>query len=187
VASLLFYALSAIAVLCALGVVISRNPMQSVLNLLGSFVALAAIYLLSGFQFLAAAQILVYAGAIMVLFIFVVMLLNLTDREEGQSVWMGLFNGRILGSLAVFAGLAISGLIVTTGNFAAVDGAALDAAHTGGLDNMTSLAEVLFSKYMLPFEAASLLLLATLVGVMLLAKRERSTPAPGSKDRDVKA
>ena len=50
------------------------------------------------------------------------MLLNLTDREEGQSVWMGLFNGRILGSLAVFAGLAISGLIVTTGNLAAVDG-----------------------------------------------------------------
>ncbi|MDE0897077.1 MAG: NADH-quinone oxidoreductase subunit J, partial [Planctomycetota bacterium] len=84
------------------------------------------------------------------------------------------------------AGLAISGLIATPGNFAAVDGAALDAAHTGGLDNMTSLAEVLFSKYMLPFEAASLLLLATLVGVMLLAKRERSTPAPGSKDRSVK-
>ena len=170
----LFYALAAIAILCALGVVIARNPMQSVLNLLGSFVALAAIYLLLGFQFLAAAQILVYAGAIMVLFIFVVMLLNLTDREEGQSILMGLFNGRVIGSLAVFAGLAISGLIATTGNFAAVD----SSAHDGNLDDMTSIAEVLFSKYMLPFEAASLLLLATLVGVMLLAKRERA----GSED-----
>ncbi len=176
-ASPLFYALSAIAILCALGVVIARNPMQSVLNLLGSFVALAAIYLLSGFQFLAAAQILVYAGAIMVLFIFVVMLLNLTDREEGQPILMGLFNGRVIGSLAVFAGLAVSGLISTTGNFAAVDA----SAHGGDLDNMESLAGVLFSKYMLPFEAASLLLLATLVGVMLLAKRERSGSQGGGQ------
>ncbi|MFT6713596.1 MAG: NADH-quinone oxidoreductase subunit J, partial [Planctomycetota bacterium] len=89
--------------------------MQSVLNLLGSFVALSAIYLMAGFQFLAAAQILVYAGAIMVLFIFVVMLLNLTDREEGQSIVMGLFNGRVIGSLAVFAGLIIAGVLATTG------------------------------------------------------------------------
>jgi len=177
VASPLFYALSAIAILCALGVVIARNPMQSVLNLLGSFVALAAIYLVIGFEFLAAAQILVYAGAIMVLFIFVVMLLNLTDREEGQSVWMGLFNGRVIGSFAVFAGIAISGLIATTGNFAAVD----SSAHDGRLDDMVPLAEVLFSKYMLPFEAASLLLLATLVGVMLLAKRERSGANKGGQ------
>jgi NADH-quinone oxidoreductase subunit J len=151
--------------------------MQSVLNLLGSFVAVAAIYLLAGFQFLAAAQILVYAGAIMVLFIFVVMLLNLTDREESQSVWMGLFNGRILGSLAVFAGLTVSGLIAANGNFAPVD----TISHDGNLDNMTLLAEVLFSKYMLPFEAASLLLLATLVGVMLLAKRERNGERHGAQ------
>lgn len=176
-ASPLFYALSAIAILCALGVVIARNPMQSVLNLLGSFVALSAIYLLSGFQFLAAAQILVYAGAIMVLFIFVVMLLNLTDREEGQSVLMGLFSGRVIGSLAVFAGLTIAGVLATTGNFAAVD----SSAHDGNFDHMESLAGVLFSKYMLPFEAASLLLLATLVGVMLLAKRERSGSQGGDQ------
>ena len=177
--SLLFYALAAVSVACALGVVVARSPMQSVLNLLGSFVCLAVIYLLMGFQFLATAQILVYAGAIMVLFPFVVMLLNLTDAEPGQSWIMGLFNGRVLGSVASFLGLAALGVMAAGG--ATFEAFAEDpAAVDGGLDPLYTLSEVLFSKYMLPFEAASLLLLATMVGVMLLAKRERgedATPA----------
>ena len=167
--SLLFYALAAVAVACAVGVVASRSPMQSVLNLLGSFVCLAVIYLLMGFQFLAAAQLLVYAGAIMVLFLFVVMLLNLTDKAPKASLFLGLFDGRVLASLAAFLGLAAMGAIAAgTENLGA--GA---VSPEGGLDPLNSVAQVLFSKYMLPFEAASLLLLATMVGVMLLAKRER--------------
>ncbi|MDF1797768.1 MAG: NADH-quinone oxidoreductase subunit J [Planctomycetota bacterium] len=173
VTTLLFYAMAAVSVACALGVVVSRSPMQSVLNLLGSFLALAVVYLLMGFQFLATAQVLVYAGAIMVLFLFVVMLLNLTDKEPAQSWLMGLFNGRVLGSLASFLGLAALGMLAAGGaTFEAFEGG-LDGSHEGGLDPIYSVAEVLFSKYMLPFEAASVLLLATMVGVMLLAKRER--------------
>jgi len=168
--------MAAVSVACAIGVVVARSPMQSVLNLLGSFVCLAVIYLLMGFQFLATAQILVYAGAIMVLFLFVVMLLNLTDAEPGQSWIMGLFNGRVLGSLASFLGLAALGLLAAGGaTFEAF--AENPASREGGLDPLYDLSEVLFSKYMLPFEAASLLLLATMVGVMLLAKRERPDEA----------
>jgi NADH-quinone oxidoreductase subunit J len=179
VVSLLFYALAAVSVACAVGVVASRSPMQSVLNLLGSFVSLAVIYLLMGFQFLATAQVLVYAGAIMVLFLFVVMLLNLTDKEPGQPWLMGLFNGRVLGSVTAFLGLAALGLLAAGGATFEAFGPGLDASHEGGLDPLVPLAEVLFSKYMLPFEAASLLLLATMVGVMLLAKRERGADGPG--------
>lgn len=168
--SLLFYALAAVAVACAIGVVASRSPMQSVLNLLGSFVCLAVIYLLMGFQFLAAVQILVYAGAIMVLFLFVVMLLNLTDKAPKSSLFLGLFSPKVLGALAAFFGLAAAGALAAGSEVAGEMG----VVPEGGLDPIVGIAEVLFSKYMLPFEAASLLLLATMVGVMLLAKRERS-------------
>jgi len=170
VVSLLFYALAAVAVACAVGVVASRSPMQSVLNLLGSFVCLAVIYLLMGFQFLAAVQILVYAGAIMVLFLFVVMLLNLSDKAPKPSLFLGLFDPRVLGALAAFFGLAAAGALAAGGEVAGE----LGPIPEGGYDPLQGLAEVLFSKYMLPFEAASLLLLATMVGVMLLAKRERN-------------
>ena len=81
-AEVLFYALSALAILFALGVVLARSPMLSVISLLGTFFCLSVVYLLAGFQFLAAAQVLVYAGAILVLFLFTVMLLN-AAREDG--------------------------------------------------------------------------------------------------------
>ncbi len=78
----IFYICAAAAIAGALGVIASRSPIGSVLSLLGTFFALAVIYLLAGFQFLAAVQILVYGGAIMVLFLFVIMLLNLGQPEE---------------------------------------------------------------------------------------------------------
>lgn len=170
--NLLFYALAAVAVACALGVVVVRSPMQSVLNLLGSFVCLSVIYLLMGFQFMAAVQILVYAGAIMVLFLFVVMLLNLTDQEGRKPAFLELFDARVIAALAAFFGLVGVAIAVTgqTAGQLATPG----MVPEGGFDEIEALATVLFSKYMLPFEAASLLLLATMVGVMLLAKRERA-------------
>ena len=170
--SLIFYAMAAVAVACAVGVVAVRSPMQSVLNLLGSFVCLSVIYLLMGFQFMAAVQILVYAGAIIVLFLFVVMLLNLTDAAPKASLVLGLFDPRVIAAFAGFFGLTGVAIAIATRGTSSI-GAAADVPE-GGFDSIQSLAEVLFSKYMLPFEAASLLLLATMVGVMLLAKRERA-------------
>lgn len=171
-AETLFYLLAAGAVGCGVGVVTARMPIFSVLSLLGSFFCLSAIYLLAGFQFLAATQLLVYAGAIMVLFLFVIMLLNLSDPEELEK-YTGM---SLVGKRATIAGataltLALVGVAGTGHGTEFVP----NPVHAGGIDELNGLAAVLFSRYALPFEAASLLLLATMVGVITLAKRQRSS------------
>ena len=170
-AETLFYLLAAGAVGFAVGVVRARMPLFSVLSLLGAFFCLSGIYLLAGFQFLAATQLLVYAGAIMVLFLFVIMLLNMGDEEElERHAGTGLSGRR----LAV-AGAA-AGLLTLVGILSAGWGPPLvvtEAVGAKGVDEIEAIAAVLFSRYMLPFEAASLLLLATMIAVMALAKRQR--------------
>jgi NADH-quinone oxidoreductase subunit J len=190
VAETLFYAFALAAVAFAIGTVASRSPMASVLSLLGAFVALAGIYLLAGFEFLAAAQVIVYAGAIMVLFLFVIMLLNLGNLDS-----LAEHPARALGKRRVaLAALAAAGLLAVTlaaasrpiqaaGGAAArrVDGAG-GAAGGQRIDQILpsapgdSIAGLLFSRYLLPFEASSLILLAALVAVITLAKRERRAP-----------
>lgn len=174
-AETLFYALALAAVGFAVGVISARSPMISVLSLLGTFVCLALVYLLAGFQFLAAAQVLVYAGAIMVLFLFVVMLLNLTDLakvEEHPTRTLGMPRVAVAGASA-----GVLGMLALL--------ASADVPHTApdpamlaqGFDGLEPIAVALFSRYLLPFEAASLLLLATMVGVIVLAKRQRAAAA----------
>jgi NADH-quinone oxidoreductase subunit J len=178
VAEILFYALSALTLLFGLGVVLAKSPMMSVLSLLGSFFCLAVIYLLAGFQFLAAAQILVYAGAILVLFLFVIMLLNLGDMgaiAERSNSFLDSTAARIGAVLAV--GVAVVGL-------AAASRAAFQPLRVEpgqGLDDLGALATQLFGRYSLAFEAASLLLLATMVAVITLAKRQRRTTKDGGR------
>jgi NADH-quinone oxidoreductase subunit J len=171
VAEALFYLLAAAAVLFAVGVVRARMPLFSVLNLLGAFFCLAGIYLLCGFPFLAATQLLVYAGAIIVLFLFVIMLLNLGDEAEIERQAGLSLSGRRLFVAGTSA--ALLGLV----GLAAAGASTVFAADTlpegRALDDLPMLAHRLFSRYMLPFEAASLLLLATMVAVIVLAKRER--------------
>ncbi|HEX6885358.1 MAG TPA: NADH-quinone oxidoreductase subunit J [Planctomycetota bacterium] len=170
-AEALFYVLAALAILSAVGVVRARMPLFSVLSLLGTFFCLAAIYLLAGFPFLAAVQLLVYAGAIMVLFLFVIMLLNLGDAAELERHAGLSLSGRrlfVAGASAALLGLVGLGAAELRTGFAA-EAVPADRA----LDDLDTLARLLFSRYMLPFEAASLLLLATMVAVIVLAKRQR--------------
>ncbi len=173
-AEALFYLLAALSVLFAIGVVRARMPMFSVLSLLGTFFCLAGIYLLAGFPFLAATQLLVYAGAIMVLFLFVIMLLNLGDEAE-----LAKHAGLSLSGRRLFVGCASAALLGLIG-LAAADVDSQFAADTlpsaRALDDLHDLAGLLFTRYMLPFEAASLLLLATMVAVIVLAKRQREKP-----------
>jgi NADH-quinone oxidoreductase subunit J len=177
VAETLFYVLAAFAVLSAVGVVRARMPLFSVLSLLGTFFCLAAIYLLAGFPFIAATQLLVYAGAIMVLFLFVIMLLNLGDEAELQrQTGLSLGGRRLFVAGSAAAILALLGLAV-----AQIDAPfAADTLPDRPLDDLEMIATLLFSRYVLPFEAASLLLLATMVGVILLAKRQRTPPETGA-------
>ena len=178
-AELIFYVLAVLSVVAGLGVVACRNPLFSLLSLLGAFFCLASIYLLAGFQFLAATQLLVYAGAIMVLFLFVIMLLNLGDEKQYAD------RPAVIGKRRVAVAAAAAGLLLFTGALtvglkpvaaAGSDGrtAAPSFETSEGLDDLHSIGELLFSRYALPFEAASLLLLATMVAVIVLAKRQRS-------------
>lgn len=172
-ANALFYLMALVSVACALGVVLAKNPMQCVLSLLGCFFALATIYLLAGFQFLAAAQILVYAGAIMVLFLFVIMLLNL-----GAPGAVDKTDAKMFSRPNAFLVVVIAALLLVVGALAVKKSGVVRAANEmpeHGIDTVKGLAGEMFGRYLLPFEAVSLLLLATAVAVVVLAKRERGT------------
>jgi NADH-quinone oxidoreductase subunit J len=172
VENFLFYLMALCTLAGALGVVLARNPVASVLALLGSFFSLATIYLLAGFQLLAAAQILVYAGAIMVLFLFVIMLLNLGHAGALPDLDREMFSRRRSAlAIAVAAALFIAAAVAITAVERPPEVAEMPV-H--GLDATESLARSLFGPYALPFEATSLLLLATAVAVVVLAKRNRT-------------
>jgi NADH-quinone oxidoreductase subunit J len=181
VANLLFYVMAAATTVAALGVVLAKNPIASILSLLAAFFGLATIYLLAGFQFIAAAQILVYAGAIMVLFLFVIMLLNLGDERTLHPLELSIFRGRGLAMVLVVAvGLFMVAVVAITKQGVRPVGTAMPE-H--GFDDVHLLADAMFSRYLLPFEAVSLLLLATAVAVVVLAKRDRGPRV--SPDREL--
>ena len=172
-AQILFYLLSAAAIAFGVGVVASKSPMRSVLSLLGTFVSLGIIYLLAGFQFLAAAQLLVYAGAILVLFLFVIMLLNMSDLDAVADRSVQALGQRRVAVAAVSAGLL--GIVAILAAGAAGAAAGEPSMPPGGYDRMEWIASLLFSRYMIPFQASAILLLATMIGVLVLAKRRRNT------------
>ena len=178
-AELLFYVLSIVTVVGAISVVVAKSPMMSVIALLVAFFSLAVIYLLAGFQFMAAIQVMVYVGAIMVLFLYVIMLLNLSEIGQAAEADLGFFRGRQASLGAVLAGAItlVALFAVQRGAVRAPDPLAVE--H--GLDSIEAIALALFGRYFLPFEAAGILLLVTMVAVIALAKRQRGpvrTDAP---------
>ena len=173
-ANLLFYLVSLGAVVGSLGVVSAKNPVVSVLSLLGTFFCLATVYLLAGYEFLAAAQILVYAGAIMVLFLFVIMLLNLGSEERVLLDAETAMKRRL--PLVLSVGFALAAL-----SFFAVVGEGQVQAAGGSLPAETStisgMAQLMFGRYLFAFEVASVLLLAAAIAVLMLAKRSKPQEA----------
>jgi len=157
---ILFIILAIVTVGAALLVILSKNPVSSVLYLVLTFFCIAAFYVILGAQFLAAVQIIVYAGAIMVLFLFVVMLLNLRKIEEKGSSFTK--------TLGVMAGALIIILFIT-----AFSGIEVTPPDTTGLTPTESLGERLFTQYLIPFEIASVLLLVAIVGAVVLVKKKR--------------
>ena len=151
----------------ALMVVISKHPVRSVLYLVLTFFMISANYVLMNAQFLAIVNIIVYAGAIMVLFLFVLMLLNLSQENEPKT------------SLFVkLASVITGGLLFVVLIAAFKDGVIV--AQTAGIDGndqglVQNLGQLLFSKYVVPFEVSSVLFIASMVGAILLEKREKQT------------
>jgi NADH-quinone oxidoreductase subunit J len=161
----IFFVLAAIAVLGAVSLIVQRHPIHSALSLIVVMVALAGLYLLMGAEFVAAVQIIVYGGAIMVLFIFVIMLLNAGVEERTN-----------LSKLALYAGIplavAVTGLIG-----AAIVGSKVAATLSttpapGALTSTRTLSTLLFTEFVYPFELTSFLILVAILGAIVLAQRE---------------
>jgi NADH-quinone oxidoreductase subunit J len=166
VETVVFALLAALAVASALFMITHRNPIMSALALIAHFFALAGLYLTLRAQLLAVLQIVVYTGAIMVLVIFVIMLLNLGDEERRHDrtpIWKGV--GFVL-ALGVVAEL---GYVIFGGTAQLPTTLAVRAESFGSVEG---IGEAMFGKFLLPFEMTSLLLLAAIIGAIVLAKKK---------------
>jgi NADH-quinone oxidoreductase subunit J len=165
--SLAFFFLAAFAVTTAVLMVYQRNPVMSAIFLIANFFSLAALYLLLRAQLLAVLEIVVYTGAIMVLVVFVIMLLNLGDEARlGDRVDMKKVIGVVFGA-GLLAELAY---IVLFSRDAALRASLSDQAASIG--TVEAMGRAMFGKFLLPFEITSLLLLAAIVGAVVLAKKK---------------
>ena len=165
----LFFGFAALLVVTSLLVVLHKNPVTSALFLVLAFSSLAGIYLLLHAEFLGMVQIVVYAGAIMVLFLFVIMYLNLQhDVESGVQIAVR----RGIGWLAGAALLLTGGALLRRGWALGPANEMLPDAQAG---NVAAIGKVLYSRYLFPFEITSILLLVAMIGVIVIAKgRARS-------------
>jgi NADH-quinone oxidoreductase subunit J len=156
-----------VAVVSALAMVLNRNPVHSALFLVLNFFVLAVMYLMLGAEFLAAVQVIVYAGAIMVLFLFVIMLLSVKGEEDLTDRLRGMKPFAVIFALV----LLIETAVVLRSEF--VTG--VKGEYTSEVMNHTSSVELigakLFTDYLLPFEVTSVLLLVAIVGAIYMAKR----------------
>jgi NADH-quinone oxidoreductase subunit J len=158
---ILFYIFSALALICGVMILVSRNPVNSAMFLVLTIASLAGLFVLLEAFFLAAVQILVYAGAVMVLFLFVIMLLDLKVEERRK--------------IKVFG---IVGAVIAVGTILAIfvkclHGTRLNVTRAPDFKAGTAdLGKLLFTQYLLPFEIVSVLLLVAMVGVILLSKKD---------------
>ncbi len=173
---MLFYLFAAVAVVASLFVIAQRNPIYSVLLLIASFGALSGLYVLLDAPFVAVTQIIVYAGAIMVLFLFVVMLLNAPaegaeNAESGESAAdrAPVVRGPMRLGAALALGLAVE-LV-----WALTKGGGESGGFAGGsVSSVAQIGRVLFTSYAFQFEVTSVLILVAMVGAVVLARREQS-------------
>ena len=159
---ILFYLFSALVLLCGALVILNRNPVNSAMFLVLSIISMAALFVLLHAFFLAAVQVLVYAGAVIVLFLFVIMLLDLKEEQRRKIKTFGAATGIL--SVAAIGFVFWRSLSQTTLTAAPVMG----TTEGGTLE----LGRLLFTNYALPFEILSVLLLVAMVGVILLSKKD---------------
>ncbi len=161
-----FFIFGGLAVLGAVGVLLCRNPLHAALSLVGTMVSLGVIYILHHAEFIFAVQIMVYAGAVMMLMVFVIMLLNIRlesaqrAKISGSKLFGLLLSGCLMVLLLVPLGVRLTGA-----------GGDMTEAALERVGSVEFIAEKLFSTYLLPFEVASVLLLVGLVGAVTLAKK----------------
>src|SRR5690349_20249653 len=168
----IFLVLAAIAVAGAMNVILQRHPIHSAISLIAVMIALAGLFLLLGSEFIAAIQIIVYAGAIMVLFVFVIMLLNARTEERTNMSRMARYAGV---PLAIFLLIELAYQI---------GAATLSMTPQPAADNMTrGLSMLLFQDFVFPFELTSILILIAILGALVLAQRREGVPAKGGQEK----
>ncbi len=162
--TILFIIFAVVAIVCAFNLVLQKHPISSALSLIGVMGSLAVLYLLLGAEFIAMAQMIVYGGAVMVLFIFVIMLLNAGAEKTSGKSWFA----QIAGLPLLLAFVAVVGFLIR---------AALPVMRTvsfgswvGGTAENIGL--LLFTRYLLPFEVISILILIAILGAVVLARKE---------------
>ena len=166
--SIFFYIVAATAVISGILVVGCRNPINSALSLIMTFFSLATLYVMLDAPFMAAIQVIVYAGAIMVLIVFVIMLLNIRI-ESGKRYMHTRVMGMILGAVVLIETLYV---IVRPASQNLTAKGPIDAAMVLNVGHTELIGRALFTDYLLPFEITSILLLVAIVGAVLLAKRK---------------
>jgi NADH-quinone oxidoreductase subunit J len=162
---LIFFVLAALAVLGAVSLILQKHPIHSALSLIVVMVALAGLYLLMGAEFVAAVQIIVYGGAIMVLFVLVIMLLN-AGIEEHTSL------SKFAGPPGLLLVVALAGFLAAT--IARSTGTVQAAGQTGVLSSTKGISNLLFRDFVYPFELTSFLILVAIMGATVLAQREKN-------------
>lgn len=164
---ILFLILALVAISTALGMLLNRNAVYSALFLVLNFATVAVFYLLLGAPFIAMSQITVYAGAIMVLFLFVIMLLG-AERTSGQSDWRKFIAPVVLAFI-----LVAETVYLLIARARPAGDVTLPAEAVNTMDSLRTLGMMLFSNYLLPFEVTSILLLVAMVGAIVLSRQEK--------------
>ncbi|HEX3877840.1 MAG TPA: NADH-quinone oxidoreductase subunit J [Bryobacteraceae bacterium] len=162
--TILFLVFALIAVVCAINVVVQSHPISSALSLVGVMGSLAILYLQLGGEFIAAAQVVVYAGAVMVLFVFVIMLLNAgAEARQGRSLVASVLGAPLLILLLLLVAYFVQRWYPEN-----------PTVKFGGFQHGTALdvGRALFTTYLLPFEITSLLVLIAIIGAVVLARKE---------------
>ncbi|QCX52640.1 NADH-quinone oxidoreductase subunit J [Elizabethkingia sp. JS20170427COW] len=160
---IIFYLIALLALGSAVYMVFARNPLYSILSLIITFFSIAGMYVLLNAQFLGIVQVIVYTGAIMVLFLYILMMLNLNAKDEPKKKNTMKFIG------IISAGVLFIGLL---GAYKGIQGTALVAQSDKGVGLTKNLGKLLFNEYVLPFELASILILASIVGAVLIGKKD---------------
>jgi NADH-quinone oxidoreductase subunit J len=163
--AILFWFLSVLALFSAIMVLASKNPVHSVLWLIVVFFAISGHYILMNAQFLAIVNLIVYAGAIMVLFLFVIMLMNLnSSTEPRKNVWMqlaGVISGGILFMIMISVVRSSADMVNRTAQL-----------KDGNIGLISALGKTLFTEYVVPFEISSVLFLSAMVGAVVIGKKD---------------
>ncbi len=161
---ILFLIFAIVAVVCAINVVVQTHPISSAVSLIGVMGSLAILYLLLGAEFIAAAQVIVYAGAVMVLFVFVIMLLNAgAEVRRGRSLMVQLLGIPLLISFLGLVAWFVERIYPPTARVQF-------GGFTGGTPR--AIGQALFTTYLLPFEVTSILILIAILGAIVLARKE---------------